>query len=111
MKKLYLLAILPLMACSSIDTPDERYYAANNAVVVVLRATDSYIKECKKQVATDPCYAKFPALNKSVKTLSSALAQADKVFVTKDNAYYDLAISAVQNAIDEIRNILSKESV
>lgn len=108
MKKLYLLAVLPMMACSQINTPEERYYAANNAVIVALRTTDSYIKECKKQPSDDPCYDKFPAINKSVKTLNSALEQADRVFVTKDATYYDLAISAVDNAVDEIRNILKE---
>lgn len=111
MRVLLILPMLILAACSVINTPEERYYAANNGVVVVLRAVDSFVKDCKLQVPTDPCYAKFPAINKSVKVLKTAVAQGDKVFVTKDETYYDIAITTVESAVAQLRNILSQESI
>jgi hypothetical protein len=114
MRKILLLAFLPLLAnCAlfkSADKPEERYYAINNAVVVVLRTADSYVSECKEKPIQDDCRTKFPAINKRVKELKEALSQTDKVFISKDSQFYELSLTVLQNALKNLQNLLNKEA-
>lgn len=109
MKKLFLLLpVLALAACAATSTPQDKYFALTEAVTVVAQAAETYVDVCNAQPKGDPCYAKFPLINSGTKTMLTALRQADKVFVTKDSAYYDLSLTVAQNAANDLKNLLAK---
>ena len=40
--------------------------------------------------------------------MKQAMAQADRVFITKDSEYYDLSLSAAENAAMNLRRIIKE---
>lgn len=108
MKKLLLLILLPLAACSYLKTPEDKYYALNGAVIATVKVTKEYVKECKQQPQEHDCYDNLPKINSAAKALDTAIQQADKVFVTKDSQYYDLALSVSENALMNLQTLLKE---
>ncbi len=101
-----LLCTLALAACSHIETPEERYYATVSFVKATGEVAEVYVDACNKLPKDDPCRDKFPAINSGAKTLKTAMAEANRVFVTKDSPFYDLSLTAAQNAALHLRTVL-----
>ena len=108
MRRILTFFLLALSSCASLQTPEDRYFALTGAVTVAAQATESYVDTCHAQPVTDPCYEKLPKINAAAKGMLDALHQADKVFVTKDSAYYNLSLSVAENAVNDLKNIIAK---
>lgn len=102
--KRYLLLPLLLAACS--QSPEERYYSLNGAITVTARAAEAYVDDCKAKPAENPCHEKLPKIRDGAKTLKTALAQSDRVFVTKDSQFYSLSQTVVENALKNLQALL-----
>lgn len=108
MKKLMLVAALALPACANIKTPEDRYYATLTTATAAMNVAQGYADACLERETSDPCYKVLPKVGDAVVALKKAKDQADKVFVTKDSAYYDLSLTATENATNALQTLLKE---
>lgn len=102
--------MLGLVGCGQmdLDTPEKRYLAVNSAATAILKGAEQYVDACNTKPKDNPCYDKFPKINKGAKTLKASLVETDKVFITKNSPYYDLSLSAAENAMKELHNLIKE---
>ena len=111
MKPLILLSLLSLGACSSLQTPDSRYYALTKGVTETAKVAEGYIDGCTVKPVADPCHAVVPRIAHAAAETRATLKQADKVFVTGDSQYYDLSLSVAENALANLQRIITEEKI
>lgn len=90
MKTIYTLACILFLSACGTTTNTDKYLALNKSVTVATKAAEDYVDICVKKPATDPCYAKIPAINKAAKTTLATMDAADKAFMMMDAATADL---------------------
>lgn len=105
MKKLLFIAPLLLAACGQ-TTPEAKYYSLDQSYQITLRTAIAYVDECKASTATNPCHGTLPKIKQALDVADAAFDQADKVFVTRDSKFYDLSLSAAENALNAIQLLL-----
>lgn|SRR4051812_642406 len=105
---LILVVLVAITGCNKLDTPQSRYFTVVGAVTATGKLVETYVDTCNTLGTAAPCRNKYPAINAGAKTLEAAMHQADKVFVTKDSQYYDLSLTAVENATNDLQNILKE---
>ena len=108
MRILPIIAALLLSACGMMQTPHDRYYAMIGFVTSTGGIVEKYVDYCRVQPATASCRDKFPKINEGAAAMKQAMAQADRVFITKDSEYYDLSLSAAENAAMNLRRIIKE---
>lgn len=107
--RIILFAILLLLpACSALQSPADRYYATVTFVKATGELAQIYVDTCKQQTTDAPCRRKFAAINSGAMLMKNVSSQADKIWVSKDSKYYDLSLTAAQNAALALRNILEE---
>lgn len=109
MRLFALVAVSLLTACSYLKTPEEKYYALAASVSASAKVATQYVKECKQEQDMHPCYDNIPKIHEAAKKLESAMNQTDKVFITKDSEYYDLSLTASENALAMLQKLLTEE--
>lgn len=105
-----LIALLALSACSTLDTPQERYYALTVGVTQVGNVVEKYVDVCKNELPVDDkCHDKLPAINAGARALQSNARELDKIFVSGDSTYYNLSLTLTENAINNLKQLVGVE--
>lgn len=102
MKTILMLTLCVAAAGCAAKTPEDRYYAATNALIAVLKPVGEYAADCTPKPALDPCHARVEAVKPKLRSAKKILAETDKVFVTHDSEYYDLSLTTVQNLTKDL---------
>jgi hypothetical protein len=110
MRLIYIAPLLCLMGCSTLDTPQSKYYALTVAVTEVANITEKYVDTCLNALPVDDkCHDKLPAINAGAKALQSNARELDKIFVSGDSAYYNLSLTLTENAINNLKQLVGVE--
>lgn len=105
MKKLLMLPLLLMAACSMPSTGQERYFATVSFVKGTSQIVEIYVDACKTFPEAHSCYKKFPAISTGATITKAALKEATRAFLNKDeNA--DEAYAAADDAAMSMRNLL-----
>lgn len=107
MRLIYILPLLCLMGCSTLDTPQDKYYALTVGVTEVANITEKYVDTCLNVLPVDHnCHDKLPAINAATRALQSNVKELDKIFVSGDSAYYNLSLTLTENAINDLKQLV-----
>lgn len=112
MRKLYLLALLPLMACSNMETPEDRFLAASKSYELALIGAQAYRDHCEEQLGVKPrhgCREVTEEIQLAQKHLIEVYVQAYQTFAAGDAPFYELAIANVTAALAQL-NLYLKET-
>lgn len=102
------LSLFLVAACAGSVTPEKAYYAANEAYIVTLRVAVEYKATCNTRRQDDPCKSYVKRIQDAVKRTDRAFDVADRVFLTKSTLYYRLAISDAENALANLKKLLTE---
>lgn len=103
-----ILLVLAVTGCASVKTPQERYFATLTAATATLNVAQGYADQCLLRSTDDPCYTVLPKMGVAIQTVKKAKDQADKVFVTEDSQYYDLSLTATENATKGLKDLIKE---
>lgn len=109
MKKLLILAMLALTACGTAQTaptPQDRYFAVTQAVIVVAQAAETYVDTCHALPPDSSCRNVLPKINVATKGMLATLHVADLAFVTKDSTHYDLSLADAEKAVSALQALI-----
>jgi len=108
MRIIALVGLALLTACSFLKSPEEKYYALAASVSASAKVAAVYVTECKQELKSHPCYDNIPKIHDAAVRLDDSMTQTDKIFVTKDSDYYDLSITASENALAIMQKLLTE---
>lgn len=107
LRSFVLSSIILLSACSAIDSPEKRYYIANEAYIGLLRVAIEYKRECVT-FPTESCKANVEKIQQGIRVTNKAFDMADRVFINGDDPFYRLAVTDAENAVKLLNTLVTE---